>query len=119
MKEALKDKWLSWQIGSYKGLSGYDDVLQGAVVIFPSQGVTVYFSGGVANIPHLLVSQKRSQKPNGECRKKRTCPINLRQEARAAAGEVVAPCLLLLQAGRDPLLLRVVTLLVFTNFTFI
>lgn len=80
---------------------------------------SVYFSGKVANIPHLLVSQKRSQKPSSECRKERAHTSNLKREARAARGKAVAPCLLLLQPRRDLLLPRVVSLLASTNFTFI
>lgn len=79
----------------------------------------VYFSGEVANIPHLLASPKRSQKPSGECTRQRAHASNLRGEARAAGGEAVAPCLLLLQAWRDLLPTRVVSLLASTNFTFI
>lgn len=86
---------------------------------FPSLLSQVYSSGEVSNVPHLLVFQKRSQKPSGECRKERAHTSNLTQEARAASGEAVAPCLLLVQPRNDLLLLRVVSLLASTNFTFV
>lgn len=79
----------------------------------------VYFSGEIANVLHLLVSQKRSQTRSSEYRKEKTCTSNLNQEATAAGGKAVAPYLLLLQPRRDLLPPRVVSLLASTNFTFI
>jgi len=79
----------------------------------------VCFSGEVANIPHLFVSQKKSQNPSGECRKERARTSILRWEASAATGEAVAACLLLPKPRRDLLPSRILSFLASANFTFI
>lgn len=76
-------------------------------------------SGEVTNIPHLLVSRKRSQNPSSDCRKERAHGSNLGQGARADGGQDVAPRLLLPQPRRDLLPPRAVSLLASSNFTFV
>lgn len=78
----------------------------------------VYFSGEVANIAHLSLSQKRSQNASSECRKER-----VHKERKARGQELLVMWMLLLACSscsrRDLLLLRAVSLLASTDFTFV